>query len=487
MKNFTKENIQDIKNKLKENASSDSRLRSIFRFGFRLKSLFPVRFIVCSFVLTIFVGTVLFLLPFSIRNSESATFFNAFYAAVSCTCVTGLDVHDTWNHFSFFGQCIMLLLIQVGGIGLVFFTTGFTFMVNRKLGLRDMKIMQEETQGKLADIPQIIKAVFAATFFCEVVGALLLGIRFFPKYGLKGIWLSIFLSVSSYCNAGFDVSGFICPNSSLIKFNEDPFVMLVVSILVITGGLGSLVLVDIYNFIKKNLILGETKYKFSLQTLVVLKSTCVLIFLGTILFFCFEYQNALKGLSIPNKFFVCFFHSVSSRTAGFFAFNLSEQYNVTKFITMIFMFIGASPASTGGGVKTVSFVVLASTMSSTLCGKEDTIISGRKISKTVVYRSFAIFAVFLMCIGLGTLMICMLEARNPISSVDILYEVVSAISTTGLSVGITRFLSKFSRVILMILMFIGRVGPISLILAVTMKKNSTSKYKTLPDGKLMIG
>lgn len=452
----------------------------------KLKQLSPVQIIVYSFVLVIVLGTLFLLFPFSTRDKAGINFFTAFFTSVSCTCVTGLNLYDTWMYFSPFGQFVMLLLIQIGGLGLVSFTTGFTLAIHRKLGLRDMKIIQEGTQGNLVDIPQIIRTIFISTFGFELLGALLLCLRFMPKYGVQGIWLAFFLSVSSYCNAGFDITGFIRPDSSVTVFNDDPFVMLVISMLIIIGGSGFLVVVDIYKHFIDRFSNNTTRHRFSLHTQIVLKSTVYLLIAGIILFFCFEYENALSGLSIYNKLFASFLQSASSRTAGLFAFDLSKQYTITKFITIILMFIGASPASTGGGVKTVSFIVVMSTMWSTLYGREDTIIYRRKINKSVVYRSVAICTAFIMFAALGTLMICMLEATKPISSIDILYEVVSAVSTTGVSAGITRSLSTLSKCILVFLMFIGRVGPISLILALTAKKDN-NKYKMLPEGKLIIG
>ncbi len=452
----------------------------------KIKALSPVQVIVYSFVLIILVGTLLLLLPISVKNTSEHSFFTALFTAVSCTCVTGLSLHDTWSYFSFFGQVVMLSLIQIGGLGLVSFTTGFTLAVHRRLGLRDIKIMREGTQGNLVDIPQIIKTVFISTLLFEILGAILLCLRLVPKYGLNGAWLSIFLAISSYCNAGFDVSGFIMPDSSLMAFSHDKFVLLIISSLIIIGGLGFLVVSDIYNYIIKKLWYKSSNLKLSLHTKVVLKYNLIILLIGTFLFFCFEYENTLSKLDIANKLTVCFFHSASCRTAGLYSFDLSKQYSITKFISILLMFIGASPASTGGGVKTVSFVVLLSVMGNTLCGKEEAVLEGKQINKTIVYRSLAIYTAFVVIITAGTLMLTMLEAQNPVTSVDIIYEVVSAISTTGLSTGITRILSNFSKCLLMLFMFIGRVGPISLLLAIIAKKNN-NKYKTLPEGKLIIG
>ncbi len=451
----------------------------------KLKVFSPVQIIVYSFVLIIAFGTFLLLLPISSRSGVP-DFLTAFFTAVSCTCVTGLSLHDTWSYFSPFGQVVMLMLIQIGGLGLVSFTTGFTLAMHKKLDLREMKIIQEGTQGNLVDIPRIIRTIFISTFGFEILGALVLCSRFVPIYGAKGAWLAFFLAVSSYCNAGFDVTGFISPDSSVVMFNNDPLVMVVISFLIIIGGLGFLVLADIYRHFAERFNPKVIRHSFVLHSKVVIRSTVCLLLIGTLLFFSFEYEHALKGLSFGNKLAACFLQSASSRTAGLFAFDLSKQYSITKLITVILMFIGASPASTGGGVKTVPFVVVMSTMWSTFFGKDDTIIYRRRVGKSVVYKSVAICAAFVLFAALGTLMICILEASKPISSIDILYEVVSALSTTGVSAGITRSLTVFSQYILILFMFVGRVGLISLILALTAKKEN-NKYKMLPEGKLIIG
>lgn len=453
----------------------------------KIKSFSPIQLIVYSFAFTIFIGTLLLLLPFSTKNGKQIDFLTAVFTSVSCTCVTGLSLHDTWTYFSFFGQFVMLLLIQIGGLGLISFTTGFALAINRRLGLRDIKIMHEGTQSNLMDIPRIIKTVFISTFMIEIIGALTLCSKFVPMYGYRGLWLAVFLSVSSYCNAGFDITGFIKPNSSLSVFNDDPFIMIVISLLVIIGGLGFLAVMDLYAHFTQRFNTDITSHHhLSLQTRVVLKSAFYLLLTGTFLFFSFEFNNTLQGLSFWQKVSSCFMQSASSRTAGLFAIDLSKQYNITKFVTVILMFIGASPFSSGGGIKTVAFVVLIMTMWSTLCGREEAIICNRKINKSTVYRSVAICVAFIVFISFGTLMLSMLEAQKPISSIDILYEVVSAVSTTGVSIGITSSLSTLSKCILMMLMFVGRVGPISFILAITSKKD-VNKYKMIPDAKLIIG
>lgn len=448
-------------------------------------SLPPEKLIVYSFVLIISIGTFLLSLPISKRAGTTTEFMSALFTAVSCTCVTGLSLHDTWSYYSVFGQAVMLILVQVGALGLISFTTGLTLMVHRKLGFRDIKIVQEGTQGNIVDIPKILKAVFFSTLAFEILGTTFLSARFIPEFGLlRGFWLSVFLSVSSYCNAGFEITGFICPDSGATPFSNDPFVMIVLSVLTIMGGLGFLTVVDISrylnNFFKNKKAVGS----LSLQTRIVLQTSLWLLIFGTVLLFCFEYDNTLGGFSLPQKISVCFMQSASSRTSGLAPCDLNRQYSMTKFITMVLMFIGASPTSTGGGIKTVSFVVILATMWSTLYGRREVIIKRKKLNHNVVYRSIAICMAFVVLIALSTLTISILEAHKSIFVVDILYEVISAVSTTGFSIGVTRTVSDLSKCILMFLMFIGRIGPVSLILAVTSKKDEGSKM--LPEGKLTI-
>lgn len=457
-------------------------LRKIIR---KPKSFSPVQIVTVGFLIVIFIGTILLMIPDASRPGQSTDIMGALFTSVSCTCVTGLSLYDTWTHWSEFGQVIMLLLIEIGALGLVSFTTGLTLFLHRRLGLRDMKIVQEGIRSNIIDVPRMICTIFFSTFLFESLGFLLLCSRLVPKYGTYGIWTSAFLSISAYCNAGFDITGFISPGQSLSMFSDDPFIMCVISGLIVIGGLGFIVIVDIYSYFSERFDGKYNNVHLSLHSKIVLRASAVLILLGTALFFLAEYNNTLLPLSIDKKLVASFMQSVSTRTAGMFSIDPSKQYSISKLISIALMFIGASPASTGGGIKTVAFVVILATMWSTLCGHDETIILRRKIEKSVVYRSISIVAVFVIIISLSTLALCFFEFYQEVASIDILYEVVSAMTTTGLSTGITPNLSVISKCILILLMFMGRVGPISLMLAIIARKNA-HKHSMLPEGKIII-
>ena len=452
----------------------------------KIKHYSAVKIIVSSFFFLICCGTLLLMLPVCSRSGQPTDFLSCLFTSTSCTCVTGLALFDTWSQWSIYGQIVMLLLIQLGGLGLISFTTGVTLLFRRKLGLRDMKIFQECISGNIVDINYLIKIIFTYTFSFELIDALLLCMRLAPKYGLDGVWASIFIAVSAYCNAGFDVVGFIKPGMSLMEVNNDPVILCVVSALIIIGGLGFVVLIDLHRFIKNRIIAKDKKAHLCLHTRVVIKTSFWLLVIGCLAILSLEYNNVLAGYSFDRKLFSSFLQSTSSRTAGFFAIDLANQTSATKLITIILMFIGASPASTGGGIKTTTFIILMFTAISVISGKGETIIENRKIEKNVVYKSLAVFVLSLAAACAGTLFICVAEVSTNINIIDIIYEVISALSTTGVSVGITPMLSLFSKICLMLLMFIGRVGPISLILAMLDKKGGY-KNSMLPEGKIIIG
>lgn len=452
----------------------------------KLKIFSPVQIIVFSFIFIIAIGTVALTLPFCSRSGSSTDFLSALFTSTSCTCVTGLSLFDTWSHWSAIGQIVILILIQTGGLGLVSFTTGFTLIMRKRLGLRDMKIVKESVSGNVINVPKLITTILISTFIFEIIGTLLLCARFVPKYGIYGMWLSLFLSISSYCNAGFDITGFISPGSSLLEFNDDPFIMFVISMLIIIGGIGFVVIVEIYTYFTDNFGKKERIPNLSLHATIVIRTSLILLVLGSLVFIICEYNNTLSGLNLPQKFMASFLQSSSARTAGMFSIDMESQHNITKFFTIMLMFVGASPSSTGGGIKTVTLVIVLWTIISTLKGRDDTVILGKRIEKSVVYRSFSITVLSVIVILISSIIISLLEVGHDLKSIDVVYETVSALSTTGLSVGITPLLSKFSKFILIILMFMGRVGPISLILSIMSNKIS-HKNSMLPEGKVIIG
>lgn len=451
----------------------------------RLKDVAPVRLIVSSFFFIIVVGTILLALPISSRSGKSTHLIDALFISTSATCVTGLTLFDTWTHWNLFGQMVILTLIQIGGLGVVTFTTGFTLFLRRKLGLRDLQLARENTSGNTMDVAHLIRMIITFTFVCEGVGALLLMIRFVPQFGWRGVWLSVFEAISAYCNAGFDILGFRWPDQSLIPYAKDPLVSLVIAGLIIVGGLGFIVISDIYYAKIRTRLHREKPTHLNFHSVVVLLTTGILLLLGTILFFFCEYQNSMAGMHFLDRLNISFFQSASTRTAGFASINIAMEHDFTKIITILFMFIGASPGSTGGGIKTTTFVVLIGTVFSVMRGSEDTIIHKRKIEKGTVYRSLAIFILSLLMILISTGIILSVE-KHPISGVDALFEATSAFGTVGLTAGITPILGPISKAVLCFTMFLGRVGPVSLALAIAMRRGR-SATAVLPEGKIIVG
>ena len=421
------------------------------------------------------------MLPLSSSTGSFTPPEDAFFTATSATCVTGLVVFDTFLHWSGFGQAVILLLIQLGGLGLISFTTFFTLTIRRKLGIRDLQLANEYiSNGSLKDVPRLLRLVVAVSFTVECLGALLLSLRFVPAYGDQGIWISIFLAVSAYCNAGFDILGREGPFSSLTNYNDDPLVLLTISMLIIIGGLGFIVFNDILSYRRGHSLL--------LHTRIVLIFTVALIFVGALLFFLIEYNNkdTMKDLPLGQKVLASFFQSVSARTAGFNSIDIGAMYDPSKMLMCALMFIGAASGSTGGGIKITTFVVLVMTVVSVVRGREDTIILGRKVGKRVVYRALAIAAISGLIVLVAFFVVVYCQQEHDIATIDALFEAVSAFGTVGLTTGVTPDMTLGSKLILIVTMFAGRVGPVSLALALTVRDHK-HESEVLPEGRILVG
>ena len=452
-----------------------------------LKDMSPTRLIVSSFFVIIVLGTSLLYLPISSRNVQPASFIDTMFTVTSATCVTGLTPFDTYSQWSTFGQFVIMLLIQFGGLGIVTFTTGFTLFFRKKLGLRDMQIAKEYTSGSVLNIPRLMKTILIWSLSCEIVGALLFAIRFIPQFGLlKGLWISVFTAVSAYCNAGFDIMGFINPGASFIDYATDPLVSLTISLLVILGGLGFVVISDIYSCITHKIENPKSHPKLNLHSFIVIIMSVTLLIAGTILFMFFEYDKTLAGFSFWEKLNISFFQSTVARTAGFFSVPVGQEKALTKLLTIILMFIGASSASTGGGIKTTTFVVILATLRSVIKGYDDTVIFRHKVEKATVYKAFSLTMLAFFLISIFTAIIAVAESSKNITILDITFETVSAFATVGLTTGITSSLSVLSKILIMLMMFIGRVGPISFIFSVSLLKDKNSA-KVLPASKIIVG
>ncbi len=451
----------------------------------KLKETAPGRLIVISFFVIIVAGTILLMLPFCSRNGKPTPFVDALFTATSATCVTGLVVFDTWHHWNSVGQVVILALIQVGGLGLVTFTTGINLLLRKKLGLRDLLLAKENTSGNTMDISRLIKMILGFTFTCEGIGALLLMIRFVPKFGARGIWISVFEAISAYCNAGFDILGFERADASLTNYVGDPIVCVTIALLIILGGLGFVVISDVYYAQIHTRLHRQKPIHLNFHSTIVLVSSGILLLLGTILFFVCEYGNTMEGMNFFTRLNASFFQSASARTAGFASIDIAGEHDFTKIITIVLMFIGASPASTGGGVKTTTFLVLVATVVSVMAGREETVIHKRKVDKSIVYRALAIVtgALFLIIVTTGVILS---TSEAPVSGVDALFEATSAFATVGLTAGVTPLLDTVPKLAVALTMFIGRVGPVSLALAITMRRGKRGGA-VLPEGKIIVG
>ncbi len=449
----------------------------------KIKQMPPSRIIVLSFILVILLGTALLCLPFSTKSGYLNP-LDALFTATSATCVTGLSLFDTYSSFTFFGQGVILLLIQIGGLGLATFATAATLFLRKKLGYKNLLVLSEMSGTNSLDMVSLLKAIMVITFSCEFIGSALLAIRFVPEYGALGLWSAVFVSVSAFCNAGFDILGFIPGNSSVTAFAGDQLVSFTISGLVFMGSLGFLVVQDIFVSKLQRLVKRKPVSKLTFYSQICLRISAILVGVGALLFFIFEYNNTLEGMNILDKITTSIFQSVNTRTAGFASVNIAEEYEITRILTMVLMFIGGSPGSTAGGIKITTFLVIMSTVVSTMRGKEDPMFLGHRFIKKTVFKAITI--AFLSAVLIIIDVVIITYFNNPGESINVVFESVSAFGTVGLSAGVTSELNIVGKIVVIITMFIGRVGPASLGIAIMIKpkKNATS---ILPEAKMLIG
>lgn len=443
----------------------------------------PSILIVVSFAAVIFTGGLLLTLPFASKTGVSTPFVDSLFTSVSATCVTGLVVKDTYNYWSTFGQCVILCMIQIGGLGLVTLTMFIGSFAKRKFGLKDLALAQETVNyNSIPEVKLILRMVVAFSFTVEAIGAVILMPSFVSRYGPEGIFTAVFVAISAYCNAGFDLMGRDGHFVNLIPFQDNPTVLITVMALIVIGGLGVLVWYDLFGSFKRKSIM--------LHSSVVFRVTALLILGGALFIFLSEYYNpaTIGPMPLGEKILNSFFQSITTRTAGFSSFSMADMFMRTKVLFMVLMFIGAAPGSTAGGIKVTTFWVLLMTVVSYLRGKNDTVVQGKKVSSSAVYRAFTIAAlmmgVILCCAGV------IYAVESPlmeVSSTDVLFEAFSAAGTVGLSADLTPYLQIPSKIALMITMFIGRVGIVSFVLAITTARAKTNKTEILPEGKIIVG
>ncbi|MEM1484368.1 potassium transporter TrkG [Oscillospiraceae bacterium PP1C4] len=442
----------------------------------------PSRMIAISFAAVILTGTLLLMLPISSKEHIVTPFLDCLFTATSATCVTGLIVYDTFTHWSTLGQCIILSLIQIGGLGLVTLTTFFSILIGKKLGLRGMHLAQESVSSMGSDITMLIKTVISTALIVETAGALLLMSVFIPQYGADGIFISVFTSVSAFCNAGFDLMGRQTPFISLSNYNDSPMVIGVVGLLIIIGGIGFIVIHDFLQYHKSKTL--------TLHTRIVLVVTGVLILLGMLMTIAGEWDNPLTLGKLPTtaqKLGAAWFHSVSCRTAGFNTIPMESLTNFTKILSSVLMFFGAAPGSTGGGIKCTTVAVIFMTVYSVVRGDEDTIIFRRKVEKSAVYKSMAVMILGILAVTVTSgCIVATMKETHAVTGVDALFESVSAFATVGLSAGISAEANPLSKFLLIFSMYIGRLGPVSFFLSLAMRSTPNRK-QIIPEGKIQIG
>lgn len=445
--------------------------------------LSTTQIILLSFLGVILIGSVLLSLPVSSAGGRAVPYIDALFTATTATCVTGLVTVSTAATWSVFGQAVILLLIQIGGLGVITFMTAVMLLFNRKIGISDRLLIQDAFNlSTLSGIVAFVKKVLIGTLTVESIGACFYMTVFVPQFGARGIWVSVFNSVSAFCNAGMDIIG----ENSLCDYSGNALITLTTAALIILGGLGYIVWWDVSRVIKNRKQNGDRFFKsLTLHSKIVLISTAFLLITGTALTLCFEYNNplTLEGLPLSDKIQAAFFQSVTTRTAGFASLPQENLKNPTAILSLLLMFIGGSPVGTAGGIKTVTAAVLLSITVSLISGKNSVSLFGRTISKQSVYKAVAVTVMSFSVMFVSTLM---LSAVTNAPALDILFETVSATATVGLSRSLTGALNLLGKLIIIFTMYFGRVGPISIAIAFGGKNPSRNIIKN-PTEEISIG
>lgn len=442
------------------------------------RPMHPERVILLSFLAVIAVGTLLFMLPFMTRRAP-LSFMQALFTATSSVCVTGLTLIDPAASLAAPGQVLLLILIEIGGISMVTFATFFIFALKKRSGFRSIRLAQEYTNLDLfSQVKPLVRTIIITAVSCQALGAAALCAYFVPRFGAKGVWISVFTAVSAYCNAGFDIFGANAPFASLTAYNGEPLVMGVVMALIVTGGLGFYVFYDILTYRKNR--------HLTLHTRTVAVFTLALILFGFAAVLGFEWTNAntLAPLALPQKLTAALFQSITARTAGFASLNIGALQDVTKLFLLMLMFIGAGSGSTGGGIKVTTFAVLVMTVVSVLRGHGGTVIFGRRVDNRTVAKSLTVAALGLFAVLLVSSVI-VLETPG-LHGIDVLFEAVSAFSTAGLSSGVTASCGTAGLLSLICAMFFGRIGPVCFIIALN-SRETDNDGRVLPEGRIMVG
>ena len=438
-----------------------------------LKQFSSARIILLGFIIMIFVGASILSLPISSRSREFTPFIDTLFTATSASCVTGLIVYDTATHWSLFGKIIIIAMIQCGGLGVVTMLTVFTQVTGKKIGLRDRATLQSALSApQIGGIVKLTSFIFKGTIIIEMIGALLMFPSFMKDFGVtKGIYYSIFHSISAFCNAGFDLMGDVSKFSSLTKYQSDIMINITIMLLILIGGLGFLIWKDIvdYRFDIK---------RYSTQTKIVLTMTFILVLFPSVLFFFTEFST----LDIKTRVLSSLFQAVTPRTAGFNTIDYTKFSDNGIAMTIILMLIGGGSGSTAGGIKMTTIFILVATMCSVLKQDKEVAVFKKRIEPDIIKNAVAVFALDIFLFIVGSMIISGIEG---FSLKETMFECASAVATVGLTLGITPHLGIISKILLICMMYFGRVGGITLIFAaVTPKKNGNARY---PKDQVAVG
>lgn len=438
--------------------------------------------ILLSFLSAIFIGAVLLCLPISSATGEATPFIDALFTATTATCVTGLVVTPTVVHWSIFGQVVILALIQVGGLGIITVMSGLALILHRRMGISSSVLLQDAFNlNTLSKIGLFVQKVILGTFLIESIGALLYMTVFVPQFGPKGIWISVFTAISAFCNAGID----IIATDSLCGYVNNTAVNLITMSLIILGGIGYIVWWDVIRVIRERKTKKVSWKYLTLHSKIAISTTAVLILSGAVLVFIFEFNNpeTMGNMTLFQKIQASFFQSVTTRTAGFATVPQEKLTNSSSLVSMILMFIGGSPVGTAGGIKTVTFAVLAATAFATVRNCNEVSFFGRTVTKSSLNKAVSVVLVSFLILFTSVVLLAFVSDAPLI---DVLYEATSAVGTVGLTRDFTGSLNALGKIIIMATMYLGRVGPISFAIVFALKKVNRNIIKN-PTEEISIG
>ncbi|MGI6126459.1 MAG: TrkH family potassium uptake protein [Planifilum sp.] len=440
----------------------------------------PSQILVFGSVLTILIGTILLMMPFATEDGEPLSLVDALFTATSAACVTGLAVKDTATTFSTFGEVVILILIQIGGLGFMTFTTLIAVLLGKKISVKERLILREAmNQLNLEGVVKLVLYVLLITAVIEGVGTLLLALRWVPEWGWeKGLYYSLFHAISAFNNAGFDLFGDEPNGVSLSRYATDPVVNLVVMVLVLLGSLGFVVFLELVQYRRTR--------RLSLHSKLVLAVTGMVVLAGTTLFWLIEWRNprTIGSLSLPEKVLAGLFQMAASRTSGFLTLDAASLYPPTQFLLILLMFVGGAPNSTAGGIKLTTFAVILLAVWAMIRGRDDVVVFYRRIPHQQVYKALTITVLALVLVFTVTILLLITEYHDA-RFLEALYEASSAFAINGSSLGLTSQLTTGGKILLSLTMFVGRLGPVTLAYAIS--RRITKPSYRYPEERPLIG